>query len=138
MLYDYIKCGDCVELMKELPDNCIDLTVTSPPYDNLREYNGFIWIFKEDYDPFNKIQYKRMGRHREVVQLSLNNDYIAEFESIKYAATSIDGNEGYISACCKGNKRYYKGYKWMYKEDWDKLQLTMQDECEGLNEVQAI
>lgn len=41
MLYDYIKCGDCVELMKELPDNCIDLTVTSPPYDNLRKYNGF-------------------------------------------------------------------------------------------------
>lgn len=47
MLYDYIKCGDCVELMKELPDNCIDLTVTSPPYDNLREYNGFIWNFEE-------------------------------------------------------------------------------------------
>ena len=23
--------SDCVELMKQLPDNCIDLTVTSPP-----------------------------------------------------------------------------------------------------------
>jgi len=26
--------------MKTLPDNCIDLTITSPPYDNLRNYNG--------------------------------------------------------------------------------------------------
>ena len=32
--------GDCLELMKDIPDNYIDLTVTSPPYDNLRTYNG--------------------------------------------------------------------------------------------------
>jgi site-specific DNA-methyltransferase (adenine-specific) len=32
---------DCVEGMKKLPDNCIDLVVTSPPYDNLRNYDGF-------------------------------------------------------------------------------------------------
>ena len=43
MDYDYIKCGDCVSLMKELPDLCIDLTVTSPPYDNLRTYDGFMF-----------------------------------------------------------------------------------------------
>lgn len=43
MDYDYIKCGDCVLLMKELPDLCIDLTVTSPPYDNLRIYDGFMF-----------------------------------------------------------------------------------------------
>jgi len=32
--------GDCLELMKDIPDGSIDLTVTSPPYDNLRSYNG--------------------------------------------------------------------------------------------------
>ena len=32
MLTDYIKCGDCLELMKELPDKSIDLIVTDPPY----------------------------------------------------------------------------------------------------------
>ena len=32
--------GDCLERMKEIPDGSIDLTVTSPPYDNLRTYNG--------------------------------------------------------------------------------------------------
>lgn len=32
--------------MGELPDNYIDLTVTSPPYDNLRTYNGFSFDFE--------------------------------------------------------------------------------------------
>lgn len=32
--------------MKQLDDNSIDLTVTSPPYDNLRTYNGFTWDFE--------------------------------------------------------------------------------------------
>ena len=38
---DAVYCGDCVELMKEIKDNSIDVVVTSPPYDNLRTYNGF-------------------------------------------------------------------------------------------------
>ena len=41
--------GDCLELMRNIPDNSIDLTVTSPPYDNLRTYNGNInqWSFEK-------------------------------------------------------------------------------------------
>lgn len=32
--------GDCLEIMKTLEAGSVDLTVTSPPYDNLRTYNG--------------------------------------------------------------------------------------------------
>lgn len=32
MEYDYIECGDCLELMKGIPDKSIDLVVTDPPY----------------------------------------------------------------------------------------------------------
>jgi site-specific DNA-methyltransferase (adenine-specific) len=38
---------DCVEYMKTLPDDTIDLTVTSPPYDNLRTYNGYTFDYKK-------------------------------------------------------------------------------------------
>ncbi len=44
---------DCIEGLKQLDDNSVDLTVTSPPYDNLRTYHEgdeFVWnfeIFKE-------------------------------------------------------------------------------------------
>lgn len=32
---DYVNkiiCGDCLEVMKEMPDGCVDLVITSPPY----------------------------------------------------------------------------------------------------------
>ena len=41
-----IICGDCLEVMKGISDNYIDLTVTSPPYDNLRDYKGYIFNFE--------------------------------------------------------------------------------------------
>lgn len=41
-LLNTVHCMDCLEFMKTLPDGCIDLTVTSPPYDNLRSYNNDI------------------------------------------------------------------------------------------------
>jgi len=36
-----IHCIDCVEGMKKIPDNSVDIVVTSPPYDGIRDYNGF-------------------------------------------------------------------------------------------------
>lgn len=39
-------CGDCLEIMKKMPNDYIDLTITSPPYDNLRTYNGYSFDFK--------------------------------------------------------------------------------------------
>lgn len=38
---------DCLDGMKRLDDACIDLTVTSPPYDNLRDYNGYSFDWHE-------------------------------------------------------------------------------------------
>lgn len=33
--------GDCIKALKKIKDNFFDLTVFSPPYDNLRDYNGY-------------------------------------------------------------------------------------------------
>lgn len=38
--------GDCVEVMKTLEAESVDLVVTSPPYDNLREYGGYSFDFE--------------------------------------------------------------------------------------------
>jgi len=35
-----LMLGNCLDRLKELDDNSVDLTVTSPPYDDLRTYNG--------------------------------------------------------------------------------------------------
>ena len=39
--------GNCLEIMKDIDDNFVDLTLTSPPYDNLRTYKGFVFPFEE-------------------------------------------------------------------------------------------
>lgn len=36
-----IICSDCIVAMKDFPDECVDITVFSPPYDELRDYKGY-------------------------------------------------------------------------------------------------
>ena len=40
LLTDTITCGNCIDIMHNMPDNCIDMCITSPPYDTLRSYNN--------------------------------------------------------------------------------------------------
>lgn len=44
--HNKIYTADCVQFMKEMDANSIDLTVTSPPYDNLRDYKGYSFDFE--------------------------------------------------------------------------------------------
>lgn len=46
MELDKIITGDSAVVLQSFPPDCIDLTVTSPPYDNLRTYNGFVFDFE--------------------------------------------------------------------------------------------
>jgi len=39
-----LYCGNCLEIMPELEQ--VDLTITSPPYGNLRDYNGYDFNFE--------------------------------------------------------------------------------------------
>ena len=43
---DRIYNMDCLEGMKQMESESVDLTVTSPPYDNLRTYNGYCFDFE--------------------------------------------------------------------------------------------
>ncbi len=46
MKLNHIYHGDCVDVMRTFPEGVIDLTVTSPPYDNLRTYKGYDFNFE--------------------------------------------------------------------------------------------
>lgn len=42
-----LRQGDCLELMKDIPNASVDCVITSPPYDNLRTYEGTLdWSFE--------------------------------------------------------------------------------------------
>jgi site-specific DNA-methyltransferase (adenine-specific) len=57
---DTIYNIDCVEGMRGMPDKCVDLVVTSPPYDNLRSYGGSgdgwcLEVFKESAKQIHRV-----------------------------------------------------------------------------------
>jgi DNA modification methylase len=37
---DKIICGDCLDIMRTMPDNMVDLVITSPPYFQQRDYGN--------------------------------------------------------------------------------------------------
>ena len=47
MEIDKVYNENCLDTMARMKDGFIDLTVTSPPYDNLRTYNGYSFDFEK-------------------------------------------------------------------------------------------
>jgi site-specific DNA-methyltransferase (adenine-specific) len=41
MQINKIYAENCIKTLKRMPDNYLDMTLTSPPYDDLRTYNGY-------------------------------------------------------------------------------------------------
>lgn len=80
-----IICGDCLDVMKEMPDECVDLVVTSPPYnkhsanrkcgkkiDSWQKANIDYGIFKDDL-PEKEYQEWQKSFLRECLRI-LKND----------------------------------------------------------------
>jgi len=49
-----IICGNCAQVLAGFPSDFFDLTVTSPPYDNLRDYKGYEF----DFEPIARELYR--------------------------------------------------------------------------------
>lgn len=50
--------GNCIDVMRKWPEGIVDLTVTSPPYDKLRDYNGYEFPFEEIADELYRVTAK--------------------------------------------------------------------------------
>ena len=47
MEFNHIYHENCIDTLARLDDDLIDMTLTSPPYDDLRDYNGYHFPVKE-------------------------------------------------------------------------------------------
>ena len=91
---------------------------------------GYIWLL---YDIYAKSSYQELQEiiknintnplKKSVVQLDLNNNMIKIWNSITEAKDSlgISGTTS-ICACLKNKRKTCKGFKWMYLEDYEKVQ----------------
>ena len=71
---------NCIAGMQQLDDECIDLVVTSPPYDDLRTYND---SSKWDQNTFYAVaaQLQRVLKPGGVIMLNVNDATIKGSES---------------------------------------------------------
>jgi len=46
LMLNKIHVENCLDTLSRMPDRFVDLVVTSPPYDNLRTYNGYSFDFE--------------------------------------------------------------------------------------------
>lgn len=60
---NHIYEGDCLETLKTLPDKCIDMCVTSPPYYALRDYGTGKWIGGDPNCPHYRTSKKSENTH---------------------------------------------------------------------------
>lgn len=91
---------------------------------------GYYWCYKEDYKNFIPPILNKAWKSIPVIQLDFNGNYIYKFGSILEAARqlalkinkSIHAISSDICLCCKGKYKIAWGYRWMYLEEWEKLQ----------------
>jgi hypothetical protein len=84
-----------------------------------QEAGGFIWEYK---DKRNDDYIIKHGRHKNiaVVQLSVDDEFIAGYKSAADAGKANKMDRSTIVRCCRGKQKTAGGYKWMYAEEYCK------------------
>jgi group I intron endonuclease len=103
---------------------------------------GFMWLYKEDYNPNETIIYNGIDVFTPVIQLDLDGNFIAEYPTAAEASRCSGIARRNISACCCGDQKSASGFMWVKKVDYDPnrkyiythnkksavVQLTLSDE----------
>ena len=58
-----IVLGNCIDELNKLDDESVDAFITSPPYDNLRDYNGYSFPFED----IAKVMYQKLAKGGVIV-----------------------------------------------------------------------
>ena len=88
---------------------------------------GYKWMYKKDYMKYLNGEIEMPPfidtRPKIIVKLTKDNEYISEHEDVLNASISVGLSEANynITKCCKGKRKSAYGYKWMYKEDYERL-----------------
>lgn len=100
-----------------------------------KQAHGYFWVkkhtYKEDVQRLklnkkfidNKDHLKRGAENptsKKIIQLDKDNNYINTFDSISIASNLLGFDPSSIVKSCKGKLKTAYGYKWKYKEDYDK------------------
>lgn len=85
--------------------------------------NNPMYGVKMSEESRNKMSDSRKGNtnavSRAVIQLTLDGEFVAEHRSIKAGAEAVGGNGANVAKCCRGERKKHKGFKWVFKDDYN-------------------
>lgn len=86
-----------------------------------KTYNEYIWAFvdnegkiQDDYNYNIDYSYNKNNSKRKISQYTLNNEYLATYDSISMASKLCQIDRKLISSCCNGLQKQTHGYVWKY------------------------
>ena len=86
-----------------------------------KSHKGYMWIYYEDFINHKIPIYetKHSGENKPIIQLSMNNEYIKEYESMSIANRELGITISLISRCCNKIRKSTNGFKFIFKEEYD-------------------
>lgn len=88
--------------------------------------NGVLFWYKNEKtieEALEKMSFN--SRHGGVVQLGLNNTFIALYKDTKEASSHVGINRSCIIRCCLGENKTSAGYKWVYLDKYIKERIKL-------------
>ena len=84
----------------------------------IKTSKGFIWKYADDNTPIDEIvkNKKKNTTGKAVLQYTLSDEFIAEYESCEQAGKILGLNGSGINRCARGERKTAYGYKWRYKK----------------------
>jgi hypothetical protein len=70
---------------------------------------------------------------KQIIQLSIDGEFIAEWDSLVEASKQLNIHISKISMVCKGKRGKTGGFKWIYKEDYDQYIIQLK-----INQTQEV
>ena len=88
---------------------------------------GYMWRKASEYAGVEKINPYVFVTNpgRSVVQLTLDGQYMAEFSNIKEAKRKLNMPNIHVGDCCQGKRPNAGGFKWRYKDEYEKEQENL-------------
>lgn len=80
---------------------------------------GYQWQFQNDESALEDVSGFAKKMNLRIVQLTLEGEFVEEFSKMNDAYKKLGKTDnGVISQVCKGNRKKYMGFKWMYASEY--------------------
>lgn len=84
--------------------------------------DGYTWMYKDEVDGLSDKEFlDRVYSHLNVlVQIDLNGNIVRYWKGSREASETCGYNQGNISYCCAGKRKFSDGFQWMFYNDYTK------------------